>query len=287
MSGAPNREEGWKYYMEKIDINEVQKQQLKKFELDILMEIDRICKKNNIKYTLGYGTLIGAVRHKGFIPWDDDIDICMLRKDYMKFRKICETELDHKFFYQTHSTDKEYYHLFDKVRMNNTVFKETFLSTYNIHHGVYVDIFPIDNIANGWLNGIWQYYQYRLYRTILNSKYLVLDARTGKKKIVALVIKILFAKVKLEYLYDKAEKKAMKYVEYNTNFVGCFASAYKRRDRFPTYYYKNTIPKMFEGMMFEVPFFYDEMLKRIYGDYMQIPAKEKQITRHDLVEIKL
>lgn len=147
-----------------------------------MIELDRICKAYDIKYTLAYGTLIGAIRHRGFIPWDDDIDVFMLREDLLKLREICKTELNERFFYQNHETDKEYYYLFDKIRLNGTIFKETYLSKYNIHHGVYLDIFPVDKLPDDLREIKKQYRRYRIYRTVLNSKYLVLNARHGKKE---------------------------------------------------------------------------------------------------------
>ena len=82
--------------------------ELQNIQMEILVEFDRICKKNNIKYQLFAGTLLGAIRHKGFIPWDDDIDVCMLRKDYIKFLNACESDLRENYFLQTFETDEQY-----------------------------------------------------------------------------------------------------------------------------------------------------------------------------------
>src|SRR5690606_2891856 len=115
-------------------------------QLEILIEFDRICKKNNIKYQLFAGTLLGAVRHKGFIPWDDDIDVCLLRKDYNKFIQACKTDLDSRSFLQTYVTDKNCIIQFAKLRKNNTLFLESGISDCKTHHGIFIDIFPLDNV---------------------------------------------------------------------------------------------------------------------------------------------
>ncbi len=127
--------------MPKMVLTDMQLRTIQQIETDVLCEVDRICKKHQIKYVLGFGTLIGAVRHQGFIPWDDDVDICMMRKDYERFKDICKTELNPKYFYQSKDTDPEYYHLFDKIRVNGTVFKEDLIAEHDIHHGVYIDIY--------------------------------------------------------------------------------------------------------------------------------------------------
>ena len=112
--------------MNTIKLNEEQLSCLKKIELEMLQEVDRICQKHNLVYTLAYGSLLGAIRHKGFIPWDDDIDIWMPREDYNRFKEICKTELNEKYFYQGNETDKEYFYLFDKLRANDTYLRKLF-----------------------------------------------------------------------------------------------------------------------------------------------------------------
>lgn len=115
-----------------VDLKDIQK-----VELEILLEPDRIYKSNNINYQLFSGTLLGAIRDNKFIPWDDDIDVCLLREDYNKFIKVCQRDLDEKYFLQTNKTDKDYIMQFAKIRKNNTVFMEKCTSESKIHQGIY------------------------------------------------------------------------------------------------------------------------------------------------------
>ena len=123
-------------------------ERLQKEEIDILNEIVRICDKNNIPYFLAAGTLLGAVRHSGFIPWDDDIDLFMLRDDYNKFIKCAINEINDNYFLQCHDTDKYYYSSFIKVRKNNTLMIEEENENRKIHRGIWVDIFPLDYVKD-------------------------------------------------------------------------------------------------------------------------------------------
>ena len=127
--------------MRNIEINE-----LKKLELDILIEIDEICTKNNFRYSLAYGTLIGAVRHKGFIPWDDDIDIFLPRPDYNKFVDYCSKN---KTIFKLLSYDNSrwYSYPFAKATNQNTVIEEE-ETDFNGKMGIYVDVFPLDGLGD-------------------------------------------------------------------------------------------------------------------------------------------
>ena len=121
------------------DLNE-----LKRIELEMLKTFIKICKKHNFMYFLVGGTCLGSVRHGGFIPWDDDIDVGMPRSDYNKFIKIASEELPGNMFLQTFFTDEQYPCAFAKIRNNDTTFIEKGLRKSNINHGIYIDIFPLD-----------------------------------------------------------------------------------------------------------------------------------------------
>ena len=119
--------------------------QAQKVMLYIMKKIHEVCVKHNIRYWLDYGTLLGAVRHDGFIPWDDDMDISMLREDYEKFNAIAQQELGEEFFWQTKETEPDFCFEMGKVRLNGTVWQEKNWEKSSItHQGLFVDIFPID-----------------------------------------------------------------------------------------------------------------------------------------------
>ncbi len=273
--------------MKLIELTEEQRNALQQLELSVLIRVDNICKKHNITYWLGYGTLLGCIRHKGFIPWDDDIDICMPRADFERFRLICATELPIGFFYQSHLTDPDYYHLHDKIRINNTLFLESFMYGVNINHGIYFDIFPIDYMADGLISGNLQYYRSRILRAIIYSKFLNPEARVGKKRIAVIVLRSLFKPFSTDKMWKKAERIASKYSNTPQKRIGCFMSPYGKNDFFPTTLLSDFIEKQFEGYSFQIPKEYDKVLSGVYGDYMALPPIDKQRTRHDLLKFSI
>lgn len=115
---------------------------------EILDEIVRICEEENLTYYLAGGSVLGAIRHGGFIPWDDDIGIMVPREDYEKFAEACKRKLNSNYFYQSIDTDARYVKRFAKVRKNNTIFQEKMFNGIQQHNGIYVDIFPLDNARN-------------------------------------------------------------------------------------------------------------------------------------------
>ena len=274
-----------------MKLSDAQRKRVQEDELQILIKFDEICRKFNLKYTLAAGTMIGAVRHKGFIPWDDDIDVYMLRNDFNKLRKIAPMELPENMFYQSHYTDPEYYYPFDKIRLDGTIFKETFLANHNINHGVFIDVFPIDSISNNKCKSTIQFYHYRFYRLGLMTKYVNIEARSGKRKTLANILRVLYLPFNLDYLYKKCETiaqqkesryKNSKWVR-NLNSVGS--------DGMKETYHHYAFTKLefieFEKNKFYISKDYDEMLRAIYGNYMKLPPKSEQVTRHDLAELKL
>ena len=119
-------------------------------QLNMLLKVDEICRLNNIRYYLIGGSALGAVRHKGFIPWDDDVDIGMFRRDYDQFLDIADKFLDNKYFLQTNRTDPDYHGPYAKLRANNTTYIEKVSRSLGakIHQGIFIDIFPLDNVPD-------------------------------------------------------------------------------------------------------------------------------------------
>ena len=114
-------------------------------QLKVLSVIDEICKKHNITYFADWGTLLATVRHGGYVPWDDDLDFFMPRKDYEKFSKLCSSQLDEKYYLHNIETDNKYWLPFAKIRKKNTVFDEKCISHLNVKKGIFVDIWAIPN----------------------------------------------------------------------------------------------------------------------------------------------
>ncbi len=267
---------------------------VQKIELEILLEFDRICKKHGLSYQLFAGTLLGAIRHKGFIPWDDDIDVCMQRSEYNKLLDIVDQELKADYFFQTVKTDKNYLNLFAKIRKNNTLFMERSVSQLDMHHGVYIDIFPFDNIEPESMSGrfhIWSIQKMdALFKYRLKARHQV--NKFGLKKVLG----------KLKYLIviyfpipkSKIEKKVLKYMQkYNhkeTMYVADLSNPSKKslesfvRKRKSL---NESIDAKFEGQIFKIPKDYDEILTRAYGDYMKLPIEKERVSHHDIIKIKL
>ena len=229
---------------------------LQKIELEILLEIDRICKKHGIRYFLIAGTLLGAVRHKGFIPWDDDIDICMPAKDYNKFSKLAVKELKTDYFIQNYETDLTSM-LFTKIRRNGTTAIEENRENRPYHQGVWIDIFPLVAIKNDdrWIK--------RFTRNVLFAKNLLKkktdwiteeDSLPFYKKLHRLLPLSLirfFSGLILRTAYKNPEK-----------YDSCYYIWSKKKffARFKSDLFKNTSEMNFEGYMFTVPEKWDEYL---------------------------
>lgn len=252
--------------MNKID-------ELKKYELIILDEIDRICKKYNIKYFLGYGSALGAIRHKGFIPWDDDIDLHMTTNDLIKFKEVCQKELSNKFYLQDKLTDKYYYNYWTKIGLENTTWMPK-NRLVDCKYGICIDIFPIFPMKNTEKDKKRVNKYIKLFQ-ITSSKYYVLSDKEGKySKIKKLIHKIIPHKLN-SFLYSYAFNKLVyKDEDYDTivvNFIDENKNLYFDKDDIIG---NKTLE--FEKRNLPVPNNIDKYLTRFYGDYMTPPPKDKR-----------
>lgn len=250
-------------------MNNLKKAQL--IMLDILKLVDKICKDNDIKYWLEAGTLLGAVRHKGFIPWDDDLDIGMLRKDYEKFIAVFSKYGNDKYFLLSKNTDKSYNKNFIKI-MSKSYFlienEKQFWPT-----GIYIDIFPFEEFNND-----------RKHKKIAQiimlkkNRLLCIEKNNNLKKFFLNIFRFIrfsvYLFIPIEFIINIIQKKEQqgikKYIGYDLK-TG-FTYKIKKDYVFP-------LKKLqFENQKFFVPNNYDEYLKKMYGNYMQLPPKEERNT---------
>lgn len=233
--------------------------------LELLCEIDRICKKHGIRYWLSSGTLIGAVRHGGFIPWDDDLDIEMMREDYDRLMDILPTELPSTMALQNHRTDHTYFFFYAKVRDRRSLLSEG--NNYDRmwkEHGIYIDIFPLEYqpISIHKISEKTAGHMYKIWRTCT-------DDNLGIRKVMRLFHfnrRFVFPLLRLLCSISGTDviTSGMGIPYHNPRFA---------KDIFPLATLK------FEGREFPVPHNYDHMLRLMYGDYMQLPPEER-ITTH-------
>lgn len=258
--------------------------------LAYLLEIDRICAKHNIKYFLAGGTLLGAIRHNGFIPWDDDADVMMLREDYDKFIKVVQSELPSNLFLQLPSTEKLNHQVFAKIRINNTLFATQFTSKFlNMHNGIFVDILSQDKTGSRKLSQKMHIYLTLLTRSMVFNKWGNTEIKTGGRfpfmcKLLNIIKNILpmtfleFIQNKIILLHKNNKKSKYLYDGMGRNL---------RRGAFPEEWLEEVIYVDFEGKRFPVPKEYDKYLTYLYGDYMQmIPVSERRVS-HSIVLMDL
>ena len=249
--------------------------------LIIAKEVKRICEENNIPYFIFGGTLLGSVRHQGFIPWDDDFDFLMRRSDYERFIEICKYELDlEKFFLQTETSELNYAFSFAKIQLLDTEIIEDFSKNVPIHHGIFVDIFPFDNIPDNQKQRKKLLYKNHLLKNMLWVK-CGYGTDKHKKKLSYWIFKFLSYPFSIEWLKQKRYHLITKYnnVVSKENFISDYPDVLRLNSWF------NNIKKYkFEDTEFDSIVEADVYLTQGYGDYMQLPPVEERIS-HSYHEI--
>lgn len=253
-------------------MKEIHSEELKNIQLDLLRKTADFCDHNNIKYFLCGGTLIGAIRHQGYIPWDDDIDISMPRPDYDKFIAMFNKPGN---YYQVidMSNSPKYGFPFAKVHDTRTFVNE--LQYAKDKFGVYIDIFPIDGVGEDE-----QVFRILRWRKILHTKKANYYQRTIPKKIINTFGKILLLPFSVHQILKKMDKEARKYPYGSTSKAGVIINPYGTREIVNLTVFEHSIPKKFEDREYMVPAGYDTWLRSVYGDYMQLPPEDKRHSPH-------
>lgn len=259
-------------------MHEMTIEEVKKTELDILSDVTSFCDNNKIEYFLAYGTLIGAVRHKGFIPWDDDIDIWMPRKDYDKFKTLYNEKNKGGIYFSVCPEDKISKHSFVKVINTSTAKLESGFSYENGYLGVDIDIFPLDGQPDDdaeflqWFKKLFKHYKLFSFLNLDTSK-------SFKRKIANIVFSVMSGGKK--NLLKKTASLHAKYPYNECKYIGTVESMYNRENqRYKKEWFAKSVLMDFEGKKFKAPIGYDEILIQTYGDYMKLPPKEEQVTHH-------
>ncbi len=254
-------------------------------ELEMLVEVDRICRKYHIAYSLDGGTLLGAVRHDGFIPWDDDADIIMLHRDYERFYKACKKELDtERFFLQDYRTDSQYLWGFAKMRRNHTTFLREGQEHVKCHTGVCIDIFYCDNVPDGFLLRRLHYF---CCFCIRKGQYSMVGKNTEKSRFLRAWYSLL-SKIPRNVWFRLLEMLAQATNRKQTKLVRHVTYPFPRKCRFgmSRKYFDAYIDKEFEGHSFKIFKQYDRYLKMLYGDYRELPPpEERQVHPASKVEL--
>lgn len=271
----------------KLGCYEGKLQRLKEIEIDILKEIDRICKKHDIKWFLAGGSLLGAIRNNKSISWDDDLDIGMLREDFEKFKRIAPKELDKKYYYSSPWTDDNCHYYLDKIRLKGSYFSTAYSSHFELEDGVFVDIIVYDQTSP---NRLLEKFQIKFICALVEMLRIrwygvPKPPHFRRAKLMLPVLRHIPWKV-LHKLFDMgatlfAKKKNAKYL---LDSIG----QHIRNGRFPKYCLVELEEREFDGMMAPTPVHYDEYLSFFYGpNYFPNPSISSQVGAHSIARLDL
>lgn len=254
-------------------------QEIREYQIAILDYVTEICKKNSLKFSLDSGTLIGAIRHKGYIPWDDDIDITMLRKDYNRLIEILK-KLNGRYKVLTFETSNDYYYPFAKIVDTQTLLVEN--KNISIPHlGINIDVFPQDTLPDD--EEECRAFQEKVRKS--RDKIMFAVMKTNFKELFShprFVFKsVFYTLVGWRHELRKLDSLVQMYADYKTKWVEQIVSTSSMYRKGPRHFFDEYIEAEFEGKYYPVIKEYDAYLRNIYGDYMQLPPEEKRVTHHD------
>lgn len=266
--------------MSSVVLTAEQSAKLKQCQLAILKAFAEVCDKLGLTYFLEGGTLLGSVRHGGFIPWDDDIDVIMLRTDYERFCADGQALLPEYYFLQTIYTDPEYTANFAKIRDSRTTYIETTLAKKHINHGVYIDILVLDFYPQQQRRKAFLEFRWNIMKARQSIDYYRPNEGWTAKRVARTVLGNL-ARV----FYPSVSKMIRKRVSMIQSvpegaFVCNYSSVYGRKAIQPAEWYAETCELEFEGERFTAPKMWHEVLTHFYGDYMTPPPPEQQVGHH-------
>lgn len=252
--------------------------QLQLTMLETLKVFDAFCRKHDIKYSLYAGSLLGAVRHKGFIPWDDDLDVCMSRAEYDRFIALWAEERPDGYILQNKENTPAYWQSFSKIRKDHTTFLQEERETGKYHTGIFLDVFPLDRIPDGRLARAvykWHCMKYQLLTREFVPPNAGLVTRLGSAFILACTPKFCREKIRQNTL-----KKITQYNGFHDLEISATETMASLRKPFAQDMLDAYVDLPFEDGTFMCFAGWDDHLRRKFGNYMQLPPTEERAWRH-------
>lgn len=246
-------------------------------QLEILDVVDRLCRENNLHYSLYAGSLLGAVRHRGFIPWDDDLDICMSREDYERFLKIWKDEEHPGYLLQNKRNTPSFTQSFSKIRKDHTAFLQYEWEIGRYHTGIFVDIFPIDRFPASYP----RYFRFKCLKYQLFMREFIPSKASLLIKTVSGVLLGVSSR-RTRNRYRKTFEKELRVLSDRKDLQTVAIETLSTIDKLmPTDLLDEYVYFPFEGREYQCFAKYDEYLRIKYGDYMQLPPENERVWKHN------
>ena len=268
-------------------ISQEELKRIQQIQMEIMDEIHRLCQKHDLTYYLIAGSMLGVVRHGGFIPWDVDIDIGMPRKDYQLFKEVCARELHENFTYLDYTVVKDYSRPHALISRKNTRLEMKYDHQNNTadNFGIYLDIFPLDNAPNDpdaqkkQADRLWRLRRFKEHRRPYSY------ARSRFKHAAHMTFSFLTSWIPMELINEHQQKLMRQYEDQKTDYLCSMASGYPyKKQCMPREIYGTPTLYQFEDRQYYGPEKSLEYLTRLYGDYMKLPPEEKRLANLEIYQ---
>lgn len=266
--------------------------QVQQIQLEMAKEVRRICEKHGIEYFLESGTMLGAVRHKGVIPWDDDLDLGMMRADYKRFMEIAPKEIDPQYIVEEWHSEHAYGMPFGKIVKNGTLYVETISQKCDLNHGIFIDIFPFDEIPDDpeiqKKMARKQLFLWKLIRAKCKYRTWLSEGFVDRKRYLKNIpYRMLASVLSMDWLKNAYDRECQKYNDGTHDMLTVQGCSDCLRWKFRKSWFESMLDMEYEDTRFPVPCGYDAILTLYYKDYMTPPPENKRGNRHGIVKFQV